>query len=107
MRYALIKNGKVDNIIIADYASTHRIKDGMQMDDAICVDNYPVRIGDLYENGEFLTSEDVIDPNTGEILIPRGTVIERRLTDEEELKLTKADLAAIKEAIDFIILNFI
>lgn len=81
MNYALIKNNIIENIIVADYTMANMIA---QRNGYIAVncDNYPVAIGDLYENGSFMNAEDVKDEN-GNILIPARTVIERRMTDEE------------------------
>lgn len=94
MNYAMIKNGKVDNVIVADYTSAHMIKQVEGYDDAINCDNYPVNIGDLYENGQFMNAEDIKD-EAGNILIPAKTVIPRKMTDEEyiqQLKNTIIDL---------------
>lgn len=82
MNYALIKNGVVDNIIVADYTMANTLAMQEGYDCAINSDNYPIGIGDLYENGSFMNAEDVKDAN-GNILIPARTVIERRMTDEE------------------------
>lgn len=95
MKYALIKNNIVENIIVADYtmANTLAQKTGRI---AVNVDNYPVKIGDIYENGFFMNAEDIKDEN-GNILIPARTVIERNLTAEEELFIVKKENEALKE----------
>lgn len=81
MKYAMIKNNIIENIIIADYTMANML--AMQTGyEAINVDNYPVQIGDVYENNSFMNAQDVKDEN-GNILVPARTVIERRMTDEE------------------------
>lgn len=86
MKYALIKNGMVDNVIIADYTSAQTIAQMQGYEKAVNVDHYPVGTGDLYEDGSFMNSIDVVDSN-GNILIPARTVIERRMSDEEYIKI--------------------
>jgi len=104
MRYAMIKNGVIDNIIEADYTNAQSIRVIYEYDEAINVDNYSVRIGDKYENGFFLTGEDQYDEN-GNLLIPAGTIIERRLSDEEYIKILEERLNVIQMALDEVILN--
>jgi hypothetical protein len=85
MKYAMIKNGAIDNIIVADYTMAQTIAISQNYDAAINVDNYPVKMGDLYENGSFMNAEDIKDEE-GNILIPARTVIERNMTQEEYIK---------------------
>lgn len=77
----MIKNGFIDNIIVADYTMANIIANEIGCLAVNC-DNYPVAIGDIYENDSFMNANDVIDAN-GNILIPARTVIERKMTDEE------------------------
>lgn len=95
MNYAMIKNGRVVNIIVADYTAAHMIKQADGHDDAINCDNYPVNIGDIYENGAFMTGADHMD-DQGRVLIPARTVIERRMSDEEYIKLLESKNANLE-----------
>jgi len=104
MNYAMIKNGKIDNIIVADYTMAQTLKQLQGYDDAINCDNYPVGIGDIYENGAFMNAEDVKD-DQGNILIPARTVIDRRMSDEEQIKFLEEKNALMQAAIDDLILN--
>ncbi len=89
MRYAMIKDGIVKNIIIADYSMANML--AMETEHiAINVDNYPVNIGDIYENGSFMNAEDIKDED-GNVLIPARTVIERRMTEEEYIYMLKKE----------------
>ena len=90
MKYALIKNNIIENIIVADYTMANMLAMQEDYDTAINCDNYPVGIGDIYENGSFMNAEDVKDEN-GNILIPARTVIERRMTDEEYIHMLKRE----------------
>ncbi len=81
MNYALIKNNKIENIIVADYTMANTIAQ-LEGYEAVNVDNYPIEIGDIYENGSFMNAEDIKDVD-GNILIPARTVIQRKMTDEE------------------------
>ena len=81
MKYALIKNKTIKNIIVADYTMANMLAQ-QSGHIAVNVDNYPVGIGDIYENECFMNAEDVKDKD-GNILVPARTVIERRMTDEE------------------------
>lgn len=81
MNYALIKNNRIENIIVADYTMANMLAQ-QTGHIAVNVDNYPVGIGDIYENGSFMNAEDIKDEN-GNILVPARTVIERKMTDEE------------------------
>lgn len=95
MKYALIKNNCIENIIVADYTMANMMAHQMGYIAVNC-DNYPVQIGDIYENGAFMNAEPVLDEN-GNILIPARTVIERNLTAEEELFIVKKENDALKE----------
>lgn len=99
MRYALIKNGLVENIIVSDYTNAHMIKQSLDMDDAINVDLYQVNVGDVYENGFFLTAIDSKDENNI-ILIPKGTVIERQLSNEEKFSILELENRELKRKND-------
>lgn len=105
MKYALVKDNVITNIIVADYSMANMLANETEQI-AINCDNYPVSIGDIYENGSFMNAEDITDDD-GNILIPARTVIERRMTDEEyiymleeenlDLKLALADMAETYE----------
>ncbi len=88
MNYALIKNNRIENIIVADYTMANILAMQEGYDAAINCDNYPVGIGDIYEDGYFMNADNVIDEN-GNILVPARTVIERRMTDEEYIHILK------------------
>ena len=81
MKYALIKNKTIKNIIVADYTMANMLAQ-QSGHIAVNVDNYPVGIGDIYESECFMNAEDINDED-GNILVPARTVIERRMTDEE------------------------
>lgn len=98
MRYALIKGNVIDNIIMADYYNADQIKVAMGYDYAINVDNYPVGIGDIYENGSFLTGVD-IRTEDGTLLIPKGTVIERDLSQEEKFSMLEIENVELKNKV--------
>lgn len=69
-KYALIKDGVVENVIICDsYPTAGRIAEATGCDEAVWVDQYLVTIGDKYENGVFYHN---------------GNEIERQLTLEEK-----------------------
>ena len=104
MNYAMIKNGVIDNIIVADYTMAQTLKQLQGYDEAINCDNYPVKIGDIYENGAFMNAEDVTDEQ-GNILIPARTVIERNITAEEQVKILEERNSLMQMALDDIILN--
>lgn len=104
MIYAMIKNGVIDNVIVADYTSAQLLKNNLGYDEAINVDNYPVQKGDIYENGSFLTGEDKLD-SEGNLLIPKGTVIQRKMSDEEYIKILEDRLKMAQIALDDLILN--
>jgi len=95
MNYAMIKNGVIDNIIVADYTMAQTLKQLQEYDEAINCDNYPVGVGDIYENGYFMNAEDVKDEN-GNILIPARTVIERNMTQEEYIKILETENTKLK-----------
>ena len=95
MNYAMIKNGVIDNIIVADYTMAQTLKQLQGYDEAINCDNYPVGIGDIYENGYFMNAEDVTDEQ-GNILIPAKTVIERNITAEEQVKILEDENSNLK-----------
>lgn len=95
MNYAMIKNGVIDNIIVADYTMAQTLAQTLEYDAAINCDNYPVKIGDIYENGAFMIGEDVKDEQ-GNILIPARTVIERNITAEEQVKILEAENSNLK-----------
>lgn len=100
----MIKNGVIDNIIVADYTMAQTLKQIQGYDEAINCDNYPVGIGDIYENGAFMNAEDVTDEQ-GNILIPARTVIERNITEEEQVKILEERNSLMQMALDDIILN--
>jgi len=89
MKYAMIKNGIVDNIIVADYTMAQILAQTQGYNEAVNCDNYPITIGDLYENGSFMNANDVKD-ELGNILIPARTVISRELSAEEITKNLEA-----------------
>ena len=89
MKYAIIKNNIIENIIIADYTMANMLAQ-QTGHIAINCDNYPVGIGDIYEDGSFMNAEDIKDEN-GNILIPARTVIERKMTDEEYIYMLKRE----------------
>jgi len=65
--YAIIKAGKVVNVIVASYPIAHRIKVAEQADDAVCVTGIPVSSGDSYANGKFYRDEaEIIRPLTAD-----------------------------------------
>lgn len=69
-RYALISNGVVEEIIIVDSDFTaQRINNIKGYEQSVCVDQYFVVPGDIYENGVF---------------IHEGNEVERQLTLEEK-----------------------
>lgn len=86
MNYAMIKNGKIDNIIVADYTMAQTLAMQLEYEAAVNCDNYPVKTGDIYENGSFMNANDILNMN-GNILIPARTIIQRRMTDEEYIKI--------------------
>lgn len=90
--YALIKNGKVDNIIEAEgYRESQIIAKNGGFDDAIDITLYDVAIGDLYTSNGFTKSN--------------GTVITRNLTAEEKIAQLTKQLEASQEALDTLIMG--
>lgn len=86
MRWALIVNGLVDNIIEADYRGAQQIAGTMECK-AANVDLLPVGIGDAYANGRFTRN---------------GVTIEQRLSDVEKIvllgqEITDRELEAIEQ----------
>ncbi|KJR48386.1 hypothetical protein UF75_1184 [Desulfosporosinus sp. I2] len=80
MRYALIKNGKIENIIEAEgYRDSQIIAQSGGFDDAIDVSLYEVGIGDSYVNLQFYK--------------PDGTLAQRGKAPEEEIAEMKQALA--------------
>jgi hypothetical protein len=98
MKYALIQEGIIKNIIIADYSSANAIAISQECT-AINVDNYPVSIGDTYDDEDniFKTTTDIVDENNN-VLIPAGTLISAKQTDEERLQeLANANAALLAQ----------
>lgn len=60
--YALIKNGVVENIIEADYPNIQTIAELLGVG-AVCIDQYPVAIGDAYTNGSFIRNGIEVQQN--------------------------------------------
>lgn len=97
MKYALIKDNVITNIIIADYTMANTLANQTEQI-AINVDNYPVSIGDIYENGSFMNVKPVLD-REGNVLIPARTVIERQMTDEEYIYMLEGENLDLKLAL--------
>lgn len=98
MQYALIKNNTIENIIVADSYNANQIKSSLGYDEAINVDGYPVSIGDVYEEGFFLTGKDFLD-NEGIVMVSKGTVIERNISQEEQFKNLKEENITLKQKV--------
>ena len=58
-RYALIKEGVVQNVIVADYTSANKIATNMNCQ-AVNAERYPIQPQDEYIDGEFKRGEVVI-----------------------------------------------
>lgn len=104
MRYALIKNNIIENIIVADYTMANMIGNQDGYDEVINCDNYPVSVEDIYEDGSFLTSKDYVDEE-GRVLIPKRAVIQRDTTSEEKYSMLKAENTNMQEIIDQLLID--
>lgn len=83
--YALIKNGVVENLIVADGVHTAmQISQAHNCDEAVCIEQYTVGIGDQYIDGVFYHE---------------GNEVERQLTLEEENAKLKEQLASVDDAL--------
>jgi uncharacterized protein (DUF2164 family) len=92
MKYALIKDGIVENIIEVDsYRTSQLISQVQGMDEAVYVDLYAVSIGCSYNNGVFT------DTN--------GAVIERQKTSEERIVELEQKNQLMQQALDDLILG--
>lgn len=87
LRCAVIDNGTVTNVIIADQSFAYSIG-------AIVCGTIPVGIGDTYTDGYFYRE--------GERLVPDKTEID--MLKEENIKL-KIQIEATASAVDFILMN--
>lgn len=103
MKYAIIQNKIVTNIIIADYTNAHMIAKN-QNAIAVNCDNYAVGVGTLYENGYFMTQEDKKDEQ-GNLLIPAGTVIKRELSTEEKFGRLVKEKNQLQKIIDQLLID--
>jgi len=83
MRYALVMNGKVDNVIEADYTASQLIAEYLNCL-AVCVDLFSVGVGHNYD-GKVFTDEN-------------GKVI-------NQLKTTDENLSLMQKALDDLILG--
>ncbi|WP_113674226.1 hypothetical protein [Vallitalea guaymasensis] len=103
MKYAIIQDGKVKNIIIADYTNANVIA---KRSNAIAVncDNYVIGVGTIYEDGYFLTQEDKRDEQ-GNLLVPAGTVIKREFSNEQKFSKLVKENEQLQEIIDKLIIN--
>jgi len=98
-RYAVIENGIVDNIIVADYITDPNI---------VNIDLFPVHIGDTFENGIFKRNGLTIQkmPTLEEKIVALGQeklnlqialaeAIEKQETDKLNNQLAVAELTEL------------
>lgn len=85
MRYAMIKDNKIVNIIECDnYTIAQMIKNEIGMDYAIGVELFNVSIEDIFDNGIFYDVE--------------GNEIERQLTDFERIAKLEVENIELKQS---------
>lgn len=61
-KYALIKDGVVQEIVLVDsYPTAGNVCRAKGCDEAVCVDRYLVTVGDTYEDGVFVHEGDEIE----------------------------------------------
>ena len=91
-KYALIKEGKVENIIMVDsYPTAQQVAQAQgYTEPAVCVDQYLVTIGDTYANGIFTHA---------------GDEVQRQMTLQEENTTLKAQLATAQATIDQLVIS--
>lgn len=81
--YALIKDGKVINVIVADWQNVNKIAK-LQECEFVNVDFYPVQIGDDYTDGVFYRD---------------GVEIKRIKTDSEKIGQLESDVISAQQTI--------
>lgn len=85
MRYAMIKNNKIINIIECDnYTLAQMIKNELVMDYAIGIELFNVSIGDIFDNGKFYDD--------------KGNEIQRQLTDPERITMLEVENIELKQS---------
>lgn len=84
MRYAAIRQGRVDNVIECTGLSALKLETVMHCTLAPC-EQYLVQVGDTYEDGVFLRD---------------GQPIERIPTDSEKLSMLESENQALKERLE-------
>ncbi len=85
-KYALIKDGVVQTVIMVDsYPTAGQICMAQGCDEAVCVDQYLVSAGDTYANGVFMHE---------------GNEIQRQQTLEEKCNSLQTALLASQDAIN-------
>jgi hypothetical protein len=84
-KFALVKDGVIENIIIADsYPTAAKLALAHGCEQAVKVDQYPVVIGDRYVDGNF---------------IHEGDEVERQLTLEEKNAQLEQENAELKQRV--------
>lgn len=86
--FSLINNNKIENIIVcANYETANQIARNVYGDTAIAIDTtlYPVGIGNTYRDGLFYDFNN--------------NVIERNLTEKEQIEKLKSDNDALLECL--------
>lgn len=84
MRYAVVRQGKVDNIIECTGLAALKLESVMHCTLVPC-EQYPTAIGDTYDNGVFLRD---------------GAEVERIPTDSEKVAMLESENQALKERLE-------